>query len=215
MIETVENAAQLAVVGVCCGISFYRLTRRRSRLWVLMTLFYGSFLLGLLYWLLYLLFYGYTPEFRYISELSWYTSYLFLAMVLHLLADPAERSVRSWIPKLTIVFAAGMCVLYMHYSSWMSNILSAVVMSLMMYQAVRGLIFHKKQKPHGRHIWLYCAVLLFCSAEYLMWTITCFYWSDTMKNPYFWFDIQQTLCFPLFIPAVSVLEQPAKAVNAA
>ena len=215
MIETVENAAQLAVVSICCGISFVRFRHRRSRLWVLMTLFYGSFLLGVLYWLLYLLFYGYTPQFRYISELSWYTSFLFLFMVLHLLSDPAERSVRSWIPKLMIVFAAGMSVLYMQFSSWMSNILSALVMSMLLYHASRGLICHRKQKPHGRQIWLYRVTLLFCAAEYCMWTITCFYWSDTLENPYFWFDILQTVCFPLFLPAAAAAEQPAKAVNAA
>ena len=212
MIETVENAIQFAVVGICCGISVFRFLRSRSRIWVLMTMCYGSFLLGLLYWLLYLLFYGVTPQFRYISELSWYTAYLFLFMVLHLIGDPQERTVRSRIPLLLIVFAAGMCVLYMFYSSWISCILSAVCMSLLLYHASRGLIYHRKQNGDAARRRFYALTLLFCSAEYFMWTFTCFIWTDTLSNPYFWFDFLQTVCFLLFVPAAASIERQEKAV---
>ena len=215
MIETVENAAQLAVVSICCGISVFYSMHRRSRLWVLMSLFYGTFLLGVLYWLLYLLFYGYTPLFRYISELSWYTAYLFLFMVLQFVADPAERQMKSRLPLLTIVFAAGMCVLYAQCSSWLSNFLSAIIMSLLMFHATRGLLFCRSRKQPCRLRRLYRVTMLFCTAEYCMWTVTCFYWSDHISNPYFWFDILQTICFPMFIPAVAGMEQTGKAVDAA
>ena len=215
MIETVENAAQLVVVSVCGGVSFYRAMRRRSRRWVLMTLFYGTFLLGLLYWLLYLLFYGETPQLRYISELNWYTAYLFLFLILQHIADPGERGVRTKLLLLCPVFAFGMAVLYMQCSSWLSNICSAAVMSLLLYHAVRGLIYHRKKPQHGRWCRFYRLTLLFCAAEYCMWTITCFYWSDTLENPYFWFDILQTVCFLLYTMAAISMEQPAKAVNPA
>lgn len=215
MIETVENAAQLAVVSICGGVSLYRAIRRRSRLWVLMTLFYGTFLLGLLYWLLYLMFYGMTPQFRYISEMSWYTAYVFLIMILKTIADPGERSVRKRSLLLCPVFAAGMAVLYMQFSSWLSNICSAAIMSLLMYHAARGLIYHRKKPQHGVWSSFYRLMLLFCASEYLMWTSTCFYWSETLENPYFWFDILQTVCFFLIMPAVERAEQSAKAVTQA
>ena len=213
MIETVENAAQFTVVSLCCGISAVCCIRRKSRLWGLMALFYGTFLLGLLYWLLYLLFYGDTPNFRYISELSWYTAFLFLFLILQHIADPGERTVKAWIPRLMPVFAFGMGIFYMQWSAWLSNVLSAAVMSLLLYQAVRGLIYHRKQEQHRKWTRFYCLTLLFCMAEYCMWTVTCFYWSDALSNPYFWFDILQTVCFPLFIPAAAGLEPSGKAVT--
>ena len=215
MIETVENAVQLAVVSLCCGISAIRVIRRRSRLWVLMTLFYGTFLLGLLYWLLYLLFYGDTPQFRYISELNWYTAYLFLFLILQNLSVPAERAVRARSLLFSPVFAFGMAVLYMQYSSVLSSICSAAIMSLLIYHSVRGLIYHRKKPQHGTWCVFYRLTLLFCTAEYCMWTITCFYWSDTLGNPYFWFDMLQTVCFLLFIRAADLMERPAKAVKPA
>ena len=215
MIETVENAAQFVVVTVCCGISVFRSMRRRSRLWVLMSLFYGTFLLGLLYWLLYLLFYGMTPQFRYISELSWYTAYLFLFMILQFTASPDERQLNSKLPLLMPVFATGMCILYAQFSPWLSNIMSAFVMSLLLYHAFRGMLYYRKKKLSCTRRTLCRLTMLFCTSEYCMWTFTCFYWSDRLSNPYFWFDILQTVCFPLFIPVVARLEADRKAVDAA
>ena len=213
MIEIIENAAQFGVVSLCFGTSAVLCIRRHSRLWGLMALFYGTFLLGLLYWLLYLLFYGDTPNFRYISELSWYTAYLFLFMILQFIADPGERTVKAWIPRLMPVFAFGMGIFFMQYSAWLSNILSAAVMSLLLYHASRGLIYHRNQKQNQKWSRFYRLTLLYCASEYCMWTVTCFYWSDTLANPYFWFDILQTVCFPLFLPATAGLEQSGKAVE--
>ena len=213
MIETVENAAQLVVVGISCCIAFVNLLRRRSRIWLLLGLSYGSFLLGLLYWLLYLLFYGDTPHFRYISELSWYTAYLLLYMMLHTVSDSEERSVRSRIPFLLLLFAAGMCVFYMQCSSVLSNLIALICMSMLLFHSSRGLIYHRNKKGHGKWCRLYALTLLFCSAEYSMWTVTCIYWTDTFSNPYFWFDILQTICFPLFLPAAAGMMKPEKAVG--
>ena len=53
MIETVENALQLAVTGVCSAISFTFAYRTKEREWDILGLFYAAISLGNLYWLLY------------------------------------------------------------------------------------------------------------------------------------------------------------------
>ena len=45
-------------------------------------------------------------------------------------------------------------------------------------------------------------VLAFIALEYALWTASCFWVSDTLTNPYFWFDFLLTLVLLLFLPAV-------------
>ncbi len=87
----------------------------------------------------------------------------------------------------------------------LNNLVSAIVMSVLLYQAVRGLVYHRKNRLHSKRCRLYALTLLFCMTEYALWTVSCFYWSDTLKNPYFWADFLQTACLPFFLPAVSAV----------
>lgn len=48
----------------------------------------------------------------------------------------------------------------------------------------------------------YGTVLAFTALEYALWTASCFWVSDTLTNPYFWFDFLLTLVLLLFLPAV-------------
>ena len=113
MIEIVENAVQLALLLVCVAISGRNAVRSRQRTDVILVMFFGTFALGDLYWLLYRVFYGETPQLFYVADLSWYAAYLFLYLLLQELSDPGERRMRH--PALLVfpVFAAVMCAFYM------------------------------------------------------------------------------------------------------
>ena len=207
MIETVENAVQLGVVTVCFLIAVLRFLHGSARIWELLTMFYGVFLLGNLYWLLYLLIYGYTPQLTYISDLSWYTADLFLFILLKHSADPGERRLRSVIPLLFPLFAAGMCLFYAKWSAWLNNIISAAVMSILLYHASRGLLWHRRVKRRSRRCRLYVLTMAYCMTEYCLWTLSCLEWSDRISNPYYWFDALQTVYIGLFLPVTASLAQ--------
>jgi hypothetical protein len=49
---------------------------------------------------------------------------------------------------------------------------------------------------------LYVVTLVFCAAEYGMWTSSCFWMGDTILNIYFWFDFLLSIAFVLFLPAL-------------
>ena len=57
---------------VCSAIWFA--VRQKSRTWILLAFFYGSWLSGNCYWLLSLIFYG-RPQISAVSDLSWLASY--------------------------------------------------------------------------------------------------------------------------------------------
>ena len=72
---------------------------------------------------------------------------------------------------------------------------------LLAWCAVRGLVWAKKTE-NGRLRRFHGTVLAFIALEYALWTASCFWVSDTLTNPYFWFDFLLTLVLLLFLPAV-------------
>ena len=73
--------------------------------------------------------------------------------------------------------------------------------------AIRGLVFcRRKKKAEGGsstrgmrffHITVLCFVVL----EYTLWTSSCFWVSDTLSNPYFWFDFLLSGAIFVMLPA--------------
>ena len=201
MIESIENAIQLALLLVCTAVSGIHAARSRSRADATLTLFYGSYALGDLYWLLYLLFYGHTPRLFYVSGLSWYAAHLYLYLLLQLVADPRERRTRCPAVFLFPLFTAVMCAFYMRWGDYVGNVIAAVSMSLLLVHAARGLHWLRRHPEGSARRWLYVVTLIFCAIEYAAWTSSCFWEGDTWANPYLWFDCMLTLAVLLFLPA--------------
>lgn len=205
MIESIVNGIQLLTAAVCAVFSAFRLRRTRSRVWGILTLFYGVFTLGDLYWGLYLVLYGKTPQIFYVSDFSWYAAYLFLFMLLRCVMPPEEQRARYPLAWAGPVFAAGMCAFYMTRGDYPGNLITLVLMSLLLYNVLRGLLFLRRQENAPRRL-LYLVTLAFCLIEYGSWTASCFWMGDTLGNPYFWFDLLLTAILVCFIPAGRRLE---------
>ncbi len=205
MIETIENAIQLTVTGLCSASALYYAVRSKERVWILLGLFAGVFFLGDLYWQLILVFYDRTPDF-YISEFSWYTSYLFLLLLLiYINVKNAESWKFRLRPKYLCIpaFAVGMCVFFMTRGDYLGNIIVAVLMTGLIWHAVYGLQTVHRQGDEGKNRrMLYIVTLVFCAAEYGMWISSCFWMGDGITNIYFWFDFLLSITFMLFLPAL-------------
>lgn len=215
MIESTFNAFQIAATGLCSIVSAHRALVTRKRAWTMLAFAAGVFFLGDLYWQLFLVFYGETPHYSYISYISWYASYLFLLM---LLID-VRGSVRVRLPRLPAwlipVFTIGMCVFYLQFGDWIGNLVSTLLMTLLLRQIAGGLTDRAQRvsglqaeqtaasdaKADPASVRPLCRViLLFCFAEYASWTASCFWMGDTLRNPYFWADGLLSLTF-LLLPA--------------
>ena len=201
MIETVENGVQTLVALACAVLAATWAVRNRGGSAIQVFSFFASFGLADLYSLLYLIFYNMTPEVFYVSDLGWYASYLFLYLLLQELMDPEERKVRHVLLWLCPVFCFGMCIFYMQWGDYPGNILCAVLMSMLLYQTVRGLVYVHKHPEKGKHKPLYIVTLIFCIIEYGAWTASCFWVGDTWANPYFIFDCLMTVCLVMIMLA--------------
>lgn len=201
MIESVDNLIQLLFSGICTGIGIFRAVRYRSRFWALLSLFSSNFFLGTLYWQLFILFYGDYPRFSLISDFNWYVSYMFLILLLFKMGE-GQKPLRSKGLWLIPVFTFGMCAFYMQFGAYISNLICALLLTLILREAIGGLIQIKTKPEREKYQSLYLTVLFFCAAEYGLWTSSCFFEGDSFSNPYYWFDVMLSFCFLLFLPAV-------------
>lgn len=201
MIEIVENAIQIFVLLICSGLSAAWAIRSRGTRAFLLFIFYASYALADLFSVLYLVFYDETPSVFYVSDLSWYACYIYLLLILQTLADPGVRTVRHPALWLLPAFCVAMCVFYMQWGDYPGNIACAVLMSLLLFHAVRGLMYEHAhpRKPSSR---MFCiCILVFCVMEYALWTASCFWSGQTWENPYFLLDCGMTVCLAFFLPA--------------
>ena len=199
MIESIENALQIIVLLICSGIALYRAIANHSQTWVLAFLFFGSWLLGDIYWLVCLLFYGQTPQISIVSDLSWYGSYIFLYLLLYHSSAPDKDSRKHRLPWLGPVFAAGMAVFFITQGELLSNLIYASLMGLLLFAALNRQI---NRKQYQNQQLLSGMILLFCLLEYGLWTASCFWKTDTLSNPYYWFDFLLTVSFVFFLPEI-------------
>ena len=207
MIERIENALQIGTLVVCAAIALYRIVKRRGEAWTLLSFFYGSWLLGDIYWLACLVFYDGTPQISAVSDLSWYASYIFLYLLLRHTAPPEKPFGAKVLPWLGPVFTAGMGVFFMLRGEIAANLVYAGLMGFLLYAAIRRLM-------ERRSVYLSVLILVFCLLEYALWTASCFWNDEIVLHPYYWFDFLLTVSFPFFLPATE-RDQPAQTGEAA
>ena len=202
MLSSIENGIQLAVTCGCAVIALYYGVLHKERIMIMLGLFYGIFFLGDLYWQLYIIFYDDASPKFYVSYFSWYSSYLFLLLLLIYVNVKSVEDYRFRLRPgfLCIpVFTGAMCAFYMQWGDYISNIITFVLMTGLIWHAVYGLTrLHRHPGQGEERRMLYVATLVFCGIEYALWTSSCFNSGDL----YYWIDILLSLSFVPFLPAV-------------
>ncbi len=220
MIDALENALQILVLLICVLISASRAVKWQSRTWTLLSFSFGSWVLGDLYWTSCLVFYDTSPVVSIVSDLSWYASYIFMYLLLRQTSPPGSRREKQLLPWLGFVFTLGMavwfCTFYIywneeegyHFILWdkmLNNLIYAALMGLLLFASIRRLL-DRERHPAARG--LCAAILVFCLLEYALWTCSCFWFDDSLANPYYWVDFLLTASMFLFLPATRKAVQP-------
>lgn len=204
MIELTENLLELLAVGICLAAASIRAFHSRKNGWTLLSFVYASYFLGDIYWALYLFFYHKTPPVFYVSEVSWCAAYLFMILLLRNYQTDSERGMRSPILWGIPIFVIMMTLFFMTRGSYLLNIIEAVMMGSLLLRSVQGLLVLRKTSDGRKY--LYTVVLVFCLIEYCLWTASCFWLGDTIRNPYFWISPLLIVVLPLFLLAVRKAE---------
>ena len=200
MIESIENAFQITILLVCAAVALRRAISLQSKAWTLLFFFYGTWLLGDIYWLVCLVFYGETPQISIISELNWYASYTFLYFLLLQVSPPSEKHISGILPWLCPVFSIIMAVFYMQWGKIIDNLILAALMGLLLFSVTHRLA---DRKHYVRSRFICWVILFFCLMDYGLWTSSCFVDAYNDKfNLYYLFDILLSLGFVFFLPSV-------------
>jgi hypothetical protein len=120
-------------------------------------------------------------------------------MLLREAAPPVTRREKRVLPWLGPALALGMAAFFMRWGEVASNLIYAGLLGLLLFASIRRLM-DGRQVPHAR--FLYAAILCACLMEYALWTASCFWTGETLRNPYYWFDLLLTASFVSFLPAV-------------
>ena len=193
MIETFLNGIELLTTSGCLIAAIYLAFVFRSRIWMMLVLFCGAFVLGESWWLLYLILIQEELPNSLIPYIDWLSSWLFLLLLLQMAGQ--EKTVRrlgkkSWIPWIAPVFTTGMAVFYMQWGAYFNNTVTAVIMGALMWKCIRELLDLKGDKAEtAKSRPPYREVLTFCLLEYATWTASCFDYGHPFRSLYYVFSL--------------------------
>ena len=213
MIELIDNLSQFVAVFIVGCLSSILYCRSRRQPYFLLSCFYFCFALGCLYWTLYYLLFVETPQIFYVSETGWMASYIFLCLLQYSLSDREERMFRCRTVWLAPLIGIPLLVFYCTYGDILSNICICGITIFILWSAIRGIAYrrHATDTTARNLRQFHILTAAFIITEYALWTASCFWISDTLSNPYFWFDFLMTalLCalLPVTRQAVDLCDQ--------
>ncbi|MEG1947189.1 MAG: hypothetical protein RR139_08850 [Lachnospiraceae bacterium] len=203
MIEIIDNGIQLFVTTGCAVWAGTLAVRRKSQSYFILACFYGTFALGLLFWLSYLVIMTYTPKIFYVSDLSWFASFMFLLLLTISLAVPEELNYKSAAPWLVAALPTVATVCFLLKGDVFGTLLWCPLLIFCTYASARGFFYVRRQsRVRRRRQWIYLAILFVIFTEFTLWTLSYFFKSATIESPYFWCDFVLSAALFLLMPAM-------------
>lgn len=191
--EIIDNVFQVTVFFLIMVADVVCWFLRKNRLYVILALAHSCFMMGTLYFVLYLAIRGVVPQVFYVSEISWIASYLFL----HSYQIVRYKKQRMNIAIIPLVCGIGMAII----SIW-SEIFGPAILSTGAFALAAGAIVYVSvfqilygNKPHKTNICLLLCVILQVS----LYISSSFIHDYTKFNLYFSIDITLTIFHALVL----------------
>lgn len=192
--EIIDNVFQVAVFFVAAFADMVYWFYKRDRLYIILALVHGCFMMGTLYFVLHLVIRGVVPQVFYVSEISWIASYLFM----YTYQIVRYRIKKMRIAKIPVICGAGVLI-----ASLWSGIFGPVFLSTGTFAIVAGVIVSVavfrilyEKEPHGVcYCMIVCVVL-----EVALYVSSNFIHDYTRFNLYFLIDFVLTIVNMLLLP---------------
>lgn len=193
MVEIIDNAVQLGVTVFCTVWSAIIAVKKRNQLFFLICCFYGTFALGLAYWLLYLIMMSYTPVIFYVSDLTWIGSWLFLLVLGITMKTPGRQyHGHPFTVVLPILSVVNTIYLLPLGDIIVTSIWGGLAGAVSYFFSREFLVARSSSGSERKRQYFYLSVLVFFLLENLLWFQSANWVSDTLTNPYFWIDFGVT-----------------------
>ena len=193
MITLIDNVLQTIVTIVAATIctTEYVRTRHRSHLYMAMTLWF--YVLGIYYWTVYLVVMGNLPDTILFADLAFIASFVFLLPALYDIRPERQRlRIHPVLLPVVLLSLALYVFVYYNYSDPISFAALTCLAGVILYFSLLWFLDAKKEGQHTT-IYLTGVVLILC--EHACWVCDLFFQTDSLANPYYWFDTLVTACF--------------------
>ena len=192
--EIIDNIFQVIVFSLIVVADIVCWFLHKNRLYIILALAHSCFMMGTLYFVLYLVIRGKVPQFFYVSEISWIASYLFM----HTYQIVRYRIKKIRIAKIPVICGAGVLI-----ASMWSGIFGPVFLTTGTFAMVAGVIVSiavfrilYEKEPHGVcYCMIVCVVL-----EVVLYVSSNFIHDYTRFNLYFLIDFVLTIVNMLLLP---------------
>ncbi len=191
--EVIDNLFQVSMLAAAAIAAIVLTIRYQERRFMILAFAYASFLMGTLYWVLYLAIIGNIPQVFYVSEISWLASYLFY-LSFQIYRVNHMSLCFSWPAAAAafVIVVLVMCVGMLGPSRFVSGTF-AVTMAAYTYLTVFRLLNTKPLSNVDMCI-LLCIIL-----QMLLYIVSCFMSDYTQFNLYFAVDICLTIMLTVLL----------------
>lgn len=196
--EIIDNVFQVTVlfIAVVADITYGIL--RKNRLYIILALSHGCFMMGTLYFVLYLTIRGVVPQIFYVAEISWIASYLFL----HSYQIVRYRNQKISFSIIPLLCGIGIAVIAMcsriFGPSWISTGAFALAAGSIVYISVFQILYGDAARR--KNIKTDSCLLLCVVLQLVLYISSSFFHDYTKFNLYFAVDMMLTIfLFLLFL----------------
>lgn len=191
-IELFSNILQTVVVVLAFLLTMVQVRKCRKTECVLVACILASYALGIGYWLTYQLINAQTPQIFYVADLAWVATCLFwLCLEVHM-TEKAVHAFRHWSLAVPLVVGVAITVYFCQWGDVLLNIFTVMPLAIASCIALANILYHRQNHLPCRYLPLHWLCLCYVFTEYGLWIASCFWISDMLTNPYFWFDFALT-----------------------
>ncbi len=189
-IETVENIITLLAVIIALLGCLFRYINLPKRGYLLLCVYFLAILLSDYYWAVYTLVMGFNPSVsELIAYMGWNIGYFVLIFVV---INTSPTRGRFFHPLMLIPVPLNIVqfLIYIKWGGFLNNLWSVTLNTIVVCLCLGTLIHYKKNKENGAHFpYLHTFLLAYETAQFSMWTVSCYVRPDGLKDPYLYFEL--------------------------
>lgn len=191
--EVVDNVFQTVTLLLSAAAAFVLSVMKRSRVLMMLSFGYGSFMMGTLFYVLHIVILGYNPKIFYVSEVSWLAAYLFFFSIALLISEKTKLYLPGAEVAL-LVYAVSFTVKIFGPSHITSTAFAFHVGGIT-YLSLCGIKKHGAKNSAAEIMMLVCVLL-----QIALYIVSVFMTDYTRFNLYFAVDIALTLSMASLLP---------------
>ncbi|MDD6985395.1 MAG: hypothetical protein PUJ47_09385 [Clostridia bacterium] len=191
--EVVDNVFQTVTLLLSAAAAFVLSVMKRSRVLMMLSFGYGSFMMGTLFYVLHIVILGYNPKIFYVSEVSWLAAYLFFFSIALLISEKTKLYLPGAAVAL-LVYAVSFTVKIFGPSHITSTAFAFLVGGIT-YLSLCGIKKCGAKNSAAEIMMLVCVLL-----QIALYIVSEFMTDYTRFNLYFAVDIALTLSMASLLP---------------